>query len=153
MSQIGDIREYTSIDESGSKLLAKCPVCQVESVPRGINSTRPGAAGEKHCLNCGAIYGRGPSIPVIKINVTGAGGAITIATLGGTLQMATEVLPAIATDKTVVWSVVPGTGTATIDTSGLLTAVTNGTVTVVATAHDGTGITGEIEITLSNQAS
>lgn len=58
MSQIGDTREYTSVDEGTSTLLTTCPKCQVKAVPRGINSTRPGADGEKHCPNCGHIYGR-----------------------------------------------------------------------------------------------
>lgn len=90
-------------------------------------------------------------VAVETINVTGAGGATTIETDGGTLQMNAEVLPANATDKSVTWSVTAGTGQATIDQNGLLTAVKNGTVTVKATANDGSGISGTQEITISNQ--
>ncbi|MCK9578623.1 Ig-like domain-containing protein, partial [bacterium] len=92
-----------------------------------------------------------PSVPVTTINVTGEGSATTIETDNGTLQMSAEVLPANATNKAVTWSVVPGTGTASINTSGLLTAVTNGTVTVKATAQDGSAVFGELVITISNQ--
>ena len=56
-----------------------------------------------------------------------------------------------ATNKTVTWSVINGTGTATINSSGLLQAVSNGTVTVRATANDGSGVFGERLITISNQ--
>jgi hypothetical protein len=89
--------------------------------------------------------------PVIAINVTGEGGASTIETDGGTLQMNAEVLPANATDPSVTWSVVNGTGRATISDTGLLTAVANGTVTVKATANDGSSVEGTLEVTISNQ--
>jgi hypothetical protein len=42
-------------------------------------------------------------------------------------------------------------GTATISSTGLLTAVTNGTVTVKATAKDGSGVVGSAVITISGQ--
>jgi hypothetical protein len=88
---------------------------------------------------------------VTSINVTGAGGATTISIDNGTLQMYVNVEPDIASDTTVTWSRINGTGTATISSTGLLTALTNGTVTVRATANDGGGIYDETIITLSNQ--
>jgi uncharacterized protein YjdB len=87
---------------------------------------------------------------VTEITVTGAGDATTITTKGGTLQMNATVLPADASDATVTWSVSDET-IATIDADGLLTAVTNGEVTVTATANDGSGITGILVITVTNQ--
>ena len=60
-----------------------------------------------------------------------------------TLQMSAEVLPADADDKSVTWSVENGTGEATIDQTGLLTGTSYGTVTVKATANDGSNVTGE----------
>ncbi|NVO03773.1 MAG: Ig-like domain-containing protein [Bacteroidetes bacterium] len=92
------------------------------------------------------------TIPVTSITVTGALGATTITTQGGTLQMSAAVLPVNATDQTYTWSVVNGTGQATIDATGLLTAVADGIVTVKATANDGSGVFGTLDITLSNQA-
>lgn len=92
----------------------------------------------------------GEIVEVTGINVTGAGSAIIIDTNGGTLQMSAAVTPAEA-EQDVVWSVTPGTGTATISEGGLLTATGNGTITVVATATDGSGVTGSLEITISNQ--
>lgn len=164
-TQIGKIREYTNVDESESKLLALCPLCKVKAVPRGISSSRPTTSGDKHCPNCGHVYrgsgnngfskhdGVGDTLdtPVIKINVTGAAGAVVITVDNETLQMSVEVLPAIATNKAITWSVVAGTGTASISADGLLTALTNGTVTAVATANDGSGTVGSSVITLSNQ--
>jgi hypothetical protein len=91
------------------------------------------------------------TIKVTAITVTGKNGATTITTNGGTLQMIANVVPADATNKTVTWSVENGTGSATIDASGLLTATGNGTVTVKATANDGSGIVGQTVITISGQ--
>jgi hypothetical protein len=88
---------------------------------------------------------------VTSITVQGQGGVSIIASQGGTLQMIESVLPANATDNSVTWSVVNGTGSATISVAGLLTATGDGTVTVTATANDDSGITGSTIITISNQ--
>ena len=90
-------------------------------------------------------------IPVTGITVTGAGGSSLITTDNGTLQLTATVTPADATNKTVTWSVVNGTGQATINTTGLVTAVASGTVTARATANDGSGVVGQLVITISNQ--
>lgn len=80
-------------------------------------------------------------------------GASAITTKGGTAQMTAVVLPENATNKAVVWSVTNGTGKAIISPSGLLTAVSNGTVTVKATAQDGSGVEGTKAVTISGQTS
>ncbi|MRS04484.1 hypothetical protein EG832_14890, partial [bacterium] len=90
-------------------------------------------------------------IPVTGITVTGASGATTITTDNGTLQLTATVLPTDATNNTVTWSVVNGTGQATINATGLVTAVSIGTVMARATASDGSGVFGELAITITNQ--
>ena len=89
---------------------------------------------------------------VTDITVTSAGDATTIIVDKGTLQMYADVEPSDATYDTVTWSVINGTGMASINASGLLSALSNGTVTVRATATDGSAIYGEFEITISNQS-
>ena len=89
---------------------------------------------------------------VSSITVSGNANATTISTMGGTLQMGAVVLPAGATNATYAWTVQNGTGTATINATGLLTAISNGTVTVTATANDASGVTGTKIITISNQS-
>jgi hypothetical protein len=66
--------------------------------------------------------------------------------------MQATVLPANADDGTYTWSVMDGSGSASIDASGLLTASTDGTVTVIANANDASGIAGTVTITISNQS-
>ncbi|MCA1800313.1 MAG: Ig-like domain-containing protein, partial [Actinobacteria bacterium] len=87
-------------------------------------------------------------LEVTEITVTGEGGANTITKGGGTLQMTATIVPADATDPSVTWSVNDET-IATIDADGLLTAVANGDVTVTATANDGSGVTGELVVTVN----
>ena len=163
--QYGAVRQYTGTSEAASLLLASCPKCSVKAVPRGITSTRtnrgegaPIAGEEQTCPNCGHTYGRDTTnfpTKVIAINVTGAGGATTITVNDAPLQMSAQVLPAIATNKAITWSVVNGTGSATIGATGILqpaVGASNGTVTVVATAQDVSKTVGSLVVTLSNQA-
>jgi hypothetical protein len=88
---------------------------------------------------------------VDSIRVQGQGGATTITTMGGTLQMEAMLMPAFAADTTVTWSVTNGTGAATIDAMGVLTAVSDGMVTVTASANDTSGISGSVDIDISGQ--
>ncbi|MEA5031110.1 MAG: Ig-like domain-containing protein, partial [Sphaerochaeta sp.] len=60
-------------------------------------------------------------VSVTDITITGAGDVVEVGN-GNTLQMTADILPTGATDTSVTWSVVAGTGTATISTTGLLTA-------------------------------
>jgi uncharacterized protein (TIGR02145 family) len=90
-------------------------------------------------------------LPVAGITVTSASGAATIETVGGTLQMTAAILPADATNQAIKWTATNGTGKATIGIDGLLTALSNGTVTVTATSKDGSNISASREITISNQ--
>jgi hypothetical protein len=85
---------------------------------------------------------------VTWIDVTGEGGATSVA-LGGTLQMSAAVSPAEADYPDVKWSVVPGTGWATIDENGLLSGDSSGNVTVIASAVDDSGIEGTLEVFVS----
>jgi hypothetical protein len=85
---------------------------------------------------------------VTGITVTGAN---TITTNGGKTQLSTTITPIDASNRNVTWSIQNGTGSATISPDGLVTAVSNGTVTAKATAVDGSGVSGSMVITLSNQ--
>jgi hypothetical protein len=97
----------------------------------------------------------GGDILVTDITVSGEGGSTSITANGGTLQMLAEVLPPNATNPTVYWSVVPETGMAEVDQSGLLhatgTTIGNGTVWVKASSLDGSGVADSLLITISNQ--
>jgi len=95
----------------------------------------------------------GYSIPVTSISLQGQGGASTISTLGGTLQMEATILPMNATDPSYTWSVTNISGLAEIDANGMLTALADGTIKVEVAANDGSGVTGSLNNTISNQSS
>ncbi len=90
-------------------------------------------------------------IPVSSISVSGAGGLTTINMHKGTLQMYATISPENASDTTIHWSVINGTGRASISDAGLLKAESNGTVTVVARANDGTGVADSLLVTIGLQ--
>ena len=87
------------------------------------------------------------TIKVTGIKVKGMGGLNNIPAVGGTLQMSETVTPSTATDNTVTWTVSDAT-IASISSTGLLTAIKVGSVTVTATANDGSGIFGQVQITV-----
>lgn len=91
------------------------------------------------------------TIKVDSITVLGSNGLDKITAKGGSLQMTKKVTPGDSTNQKVTWSVSNGTGEATISSSGKLTAVSNGTVIVKATATDGSGVVGSTIITISGQ--
>lgn len=93
----------------------------------------------------------GWKIQVTSIDVWAENDDTTITANQGTLQMEAEIFPAGADDRSITWSVNNGTGEASISQTGMLHAVSNGTVQVVATANDGSGIKDSIQVTISNQ--
>ncbi|MDY0098013.1 MAG: Ig-like domain-containing protein [Bacteroidales bacterium] len=95
--------------------------------------------------------GTSGSVTVTGITVSGSGGSSSINSYQGTLQMNASIVPANADNKSVKWSVFPGSGKAIINSSGLLTAIANGTVTVRADANDGSGVYGTLVVTISGQ--
>ena len=88
-------------------------------------------------------------IPVTNIIIQGENGVMSVDEEND-LQMEAVVSPTNATSSNVTWSVENLTGQATIafDT-GLLTAISQGTVKVTANSSDGSGIIGDTIITIN----
>lgn len=90
---------------------------------------------------------------VTSITVSSVNGLASISTKRGTLQMVAVVAPEDAADNSVTWSVTNGTGSASISAAGLLTAISNGTVTVKATANDGSNVVSNLyTVTITGQS-
>lgn len=98
-----------------------------------------------------SVWGNATPIAVGSVNVLSENTSTTISTPQGTLQMSISIMPANATNQTVTWSVINETGAASINSLGLLTAISNGTITVKAIANDFYCIFGTKQITISNQ--
>ena len=98
-------------------------------------------------------YAQGVSIGgLIGMTVATQGGVpATITTNEGTLQMVATVVPATA-NQSVTWSIVPGTGMASINAAGLVTAISDGTAYAKAIAVQDTTVKDSLMITMSGQA-
>ena len=121
------------------------------AVDNGTVTVRATATDGSNVYGSTNISLSGQTTPVNSITVSGAGGISVITSIGGTLQLSAVILPANATNKNVTWSITNGTGQATISPSGLVTAVAYGTVSAKATAIDGSGISGTMQITIASQ--
>ncbi|OJU48563.1 MAG: hypothetical protein BGN96_11615 [Bacteroidales bacterium 45-6] len=86
---------------------------------------------------------------VASVSLKGQGGLTSIPGVGGTLQMSATITPTTATDKTVSWSV-SDARIASVSKTGLLTAKKLGSVTITATAKDGSDNFGQIHITVGS---
>jgi uncharacterized protein YjdB len=89
-------------------------------------------------------------IPVTSIIITGEGGNTSIASKNGSLQLNAVIIPSNATNQTVTWSIGSGSGQASINSTGLVTAISSGIVTARALANDGSGTNGTILITIKS---
>ncbi|MGO4273171.1 GLUG motif-containing protein, partial [Paenibacillus sp. TAF58] len=78
---------------------------------------------------------------VTKIEVGSDDGLSTLKA-GHSIAMHANIQPVEATNQAFTWSVENGTGSATIDSNGLLTGISAGTVTVKAAALDGSAVFG-----------
>ena len=74
----------------------------------------------------------------------------TINVAASTLNMAAQVIPATISQD-VTWSIVPVTGAATISATGVVTAVSDGTVWAKAVSNAATSYADSLMITISNQ--
>jgi hypothetical protein len=99
-------------------------------------------------------YAQGISVGgLIGIDVATQGGVPAVITSnGGTLQMVATVFPSTAS-QAVNWSIVPGTGNATISATGLVTAISNGTAYAKAAAVQDTTMVDSLMIMMSGQTS
>lgn len=92
---------------------------------------------------------------VESISVSTLSGKDFIDTKGGSLQFEAMVLPEDATNKNVEWTLENNIANASISLDGVLTASGlsngNGSVTVVATALDGSEVSASMDINISNQ--
>lgn len=99
--------------------------------------------------DCGIItfLGAEAGIDIESISLTGG----TITTDNGTLQVVATILPENATNKQLLWKVESITGMASISSTGLLTAIADGDVKVIAMATDGSYEEAEVVVTISGQ--
>lgn len=87
-----------------------------------------------------------PTVNVTSVSITGTKTEIAV---GESLQLSATVSPSYATNKAVTWTT-SNSSVATVSASGLVKAVKAGSVTISATAQDGSGARGTYTITVIN---
>lgn len=87
-------------------------------------------------------------VKVTGIDITGVNEGAEIKLETGTLSLKAIISPNNATNKTVTWSIINGDGKATIGYTGLVTAISDGGITVRATANDGSGVYKELNFNI-----
>ncbi len=92
-----------------------------------------------------------PFYLVTAINLTPAGGNAVVFADQGTLQINAEILPQNASVSTLHWSSSDKL-LASVDGNGLVHAFNNGTVSIKASATDGSGIADSIDVEITNQS-
>ncbi|HBD95796.1 MAG TPA: hypothetical protein DDY71_08135 [Spirochaetia bacterium] len=92
-----------------------------------------------------------PIVKVTGITISAPSDIFTIGTNNATLQLTAVIAPINASDTSVLWSITNTTGSASISTSGLVTAIGNGSVIVKALANDGSLVWVEKEIIITGQ--
>lgn len=125
---------------------AGCSITQASSLPGSAEVTVTAEDKTTKTYTINFTIAAPSAISVTDITVIGTGGAESIQ-VGGTLQMLAEIFPENAANKNVTWSL-SGSG-AEISADGLVTGTAAGSVTVRATAQDGSGVYGEKSITIN----
>ena len=87
-----------------------------------------------------------PNVPSTGISLNNT--TLSLTTEGETAVLTATVTPSDATDKSVTWES-SNTSVATVSTTGVVTAVANGTAVITATTADGTNLSAQCTVTVS----
>src|SRR5690554_102203 len=137
--------------ESGTGLATVDSDGLVTAIDNGTVTVRATSTEDNTLYDEISIESTNEMHPVASVEIeTQSGVPAEITTDDGTLQLVATVSPTNAV-QTVVWSIESGTGLATVDTDGLVTAIDNGTVTVRATSTEDNTLYDELSITITNQ--
>ncbi len=114
----------------------------VKAVASGTAIITATTADGGYTATCNVTVTLGTSVIGVSLTKT----SYTFTEAGDTLQLSATVLPSTATNKNVTWKS-SNTSVATVSSSGLVTAVANGSATIVVTTADG-GHTATCDITV-----
>lgn len=145
---------FTDYDENGDEITVEGKTSDDDSSAKKIIAKGEGTA----VLTATSEYGLTQSIEVTveaqkKVSAISVSLSSSSVTVGSTLTATASITPTDADNKDVTWSIVNGTGEATVTSKGVITAKKEGTVTVVATANDGSNVKGEAVLTITAASS
>ncbi|MGB7395140.1 MAG: Ig-like domain-containing protein, partial [Pricia sp.] len=133
----GDINVVT-VDNNG----------RVTAVGPGTAVIRATSVGDASITDTSTVTVENSPVLVTGIAVSSARSSVPA---DETEQFTATITPANADNRNVTWSS-SDTGVATVNVSGLITAVSDGTATITATATDGSAVTGSAGLTVTSTA-
>ncbi len=116
----------------------------VTGIAQGAATVRAASVSDPSKYDEAVITVSAPK-PVTSIEIQGGTSVIE----GKKLQLTAKVLPTGAANKTVTWAS-SNPLAAVVDQTGLVTGVAVGTTVITATANDGSGVIGRLEITVES---
>ena len=149
------IKDYSGMFSQGTRsyFWSSTPIYtgSAESFYSGLAVTVEGYVGRDSGIPIRCIYQA--SIPINTVVVTTQNNvAPTITVANGTLQLEATITPTTA-NQAVTWSVQSGSTSATVDNTGLVTGLANGTAVIRATSVADTSKFGELTVTVNIAAS
>ncbi|HHW00106.1 MAG TPA: HYR domain-containing protein [Clostridiaceae bacterium] len=146
-----DIVEITASLSQDKKVLTITPTGGLNPYLAYSFSIKPVGDANKNLIPRTDVSFITGSPPIESIIVKAGWEDVDTLIVGSIIQMHLQIIPANAGDVPIIWTVEPGTGSATIDQYGYLICTGAGTVTVIATADDGSGISGSKVITIKER--
>jgi len=139
---------YTFVDQRGYYWSSTTSTLGGKYFYVGSTIANPSAGamrGQGHAVRC--IYKTTVSVNTVTVT-TQNNVAATITVANGTLQLQAAITPTTA-NQAVTWSVQSGSTSASIDNTGLVTGLTNGTAVIRATSVVDTTKFGELTVTVN----
>jgi len=138
---------YTFVDQRGYYWSSTTSTLGAKYFYVGSTIANPSAGamrGQGHAIRC--IYKTAVSVNTVTVT-TQNNVAATITAANGILQLQATVTPTTA-NQAVTWSVQSGSTSASVDNTGLVTGLTNGTAVIRATSLADTTKFGELTVTV-----
>jgi len=136
-------------------ILYSAPSSTFHDITAGSNGSFSAGAGYDNCTGLGSIKGgslaslfSSANIPVVSVSLNAASATIHP---NGTYQALATLNPTSPTNSAVTWSS-NATGVATVNSTGLVRGVANGTATITVTTADG-GKTASLSVTVTTLVS
>ncbi|KAA5532776.1 GEVED domain-containing protein [Paenimyroides baculatum] len=139
---------YTFVDQRGYYWSSTTSTLGGKYFYVGSTIANPSAGamrGQGHAVRC--IYKTAVSVNTVAVT-TQNNVAATITAANGTLQLQAAITPTTA-NQAVTWSVQSGSTSASVDNTGLVTGLTNGTAIIRATSVADTTKFGELTVTVN----
>lgn len=145
------IKDYNGMFSQGTRsyFWSSTPIYtgSAQSFYSGLAVTVESHVGRDSGIPIRCIYKTAVSVNTVTVT-TQNNVAATITAANGTLQLQAAITPTTA-NQTVTWSVQSGSTSATVDNTGLVTGLTNGTAVIRATSVADTTKFGELTITVN----